>query len=96
MRFQFGLLTAIVLMFGNEMLFTSWFGSAVLSALAILVLLPERMEESLQSRLSAWVGIPFRAVLLPLGTVAVKTVIGATLGIKDDVSINLSKIWELM
>ena len=37
---QCGLLAAIVLMFGNEMLFTSLFGSAVISAIAIYVAIP--------------------------------------------------------
>ena len=81
-----GLLLSVVLMFGNEMLFTSWFCSAAVTALALAHLLPEPVWRLWSGRLPAAAAVAIRAALLPAGALAVKAGLARGLGVSDDVS----------
>ena len=72
---------AIVLMFGNEMLFTSWLPSCVLTAF-VLSFIPEVILD----KIPVVIRVPVHGLLLPVGTAFLKTTISNALEIRDDVS----------
>ncbi|TRY79739.1 hypothetical protein TCAL_08341 [Tigriopus californicus] len=77
-----GLLMASSLMFGNEMLLTSWLSSALISALALVAI-----PESNWDKLPTLVRIPVHGLLLPVATFLVKTSLTKLFQIQDDAHI---------
>ena len=69
-------------MFGNEMLFTSWLPSCVVTAF-VLSFIP---EEAVLDKIPIVIRVPVHGLLLPVGTAFLKTTISNALEIRDDVS----------
>lgn len=75
---------AFGLMFGNEMLLTSWLSSCLLSAM-LLMMIPETWWEMLPTLIR----VPIHGFLLPVITFVVKMAVTKLFQIHDDVSRNL-------
>ena len=86
---QFGLLASWVLMFGNEMLVTSWLCCCLSTAVIIFYLfdpLLVKFKSEFKFDVPSIIPAIFKPMLLLAGTVAFKVVIGKLLRIRDDVS----------
>ncbi|XP_025095968.1 probable C-mannosyltransferase DPY19L1 isoform X2 [Pomacea canaliculata] len=77
-----GLVTGYVLLFGNEMLLTSYFASCLVTIWAIILLEP--VIDKLQYRVARWT---VHGALLLAGTLGCKILISRILGVKDDAHI---------
>ncbi|KAK2187892.1 hypothetical protein NP493_151g02001 [Ridgeia piscesae] len=77
-----GLAVSFLALFGNAMLLASFFSAAVLAVLAIILLEP--IIEKLRIRVLIWV---VQTVLLGVGTLGTKILVGKLLGVRDDAHI---------
>ncbi len=76
---------SVCLMFGNEMLLSSWFGSAVLCCLLLLhVPCPYPSSTNVPKVLT----LALRGAILPVGSLAIKTMISRAMDITDDVRLH--------
>ncbi|KAI0208676.1 putative C-mannosyltransferase DPY19L1 [Lamellibrachia satsuma] len=77
-----GLAVSFLALFGNSMLLSSFFCAAVITILAIVYMEP--MIEKLRIRVLIWV---VQTILLGLGTLGTKFLVGKLLGVRDDAHI---------
>ena len=92
--FQYGLIASVILMFGNEMLVTSWLFCCLMTAVTIFCLIDPllvKFKSEFRFEVPSIIPAIFKPVLLLAGTIAFKIAVGKVLGIKDDVSISKTK-----
>ena len=87
--FQYGLVASWILMFGNEMLVTSWLFCCLMTAVLIFYLIDPllvKFKSEFKFEVPSIIPAVVKPISLLAGTIAFKVIIGKILNIRDDVS----------